>query len=245
MSNHKPLTKITVIGGFFFNVKPLHFLNNLTQTSTSIKFIDINLLNIQHINLDNIIYNVVKFLQPEHKNIIIGYSMGGLIGIKLSHMFPNLVDKLILLNSTPKFLEDRTTEPHFNGIKYVDYKRLQSKLQKTTLSTFVKYFIRLTIYPNKITHLNIANIVNKYCDTQTLDKQTLEQLLAILDTCDLRHEFQHLSCKTLMLNGIEDVLVSYNNFLSVNQILIPNQGHIYFPPNEDFILNRIEKFCNE
>ena len=131
---------IIVIGGFVLNdlaIKPLNLISN------RVKFIDINTFEAPF-NIEVATNKVIKIIKSyEEKVILCGYSTGGLIAIKIANLVPDILSKIILINSTPKFLSD----DNWHGIKLDDFSRLEKKLENMSLEQFKQYFSTLAMHP--------------------------------------------------------------------------------------------------
>ena len=63
----------------------------------------IDLPDIEELTLERVVHNL-SYLIPDDTTVI-GWSFGGLIGILLAALFPKKVKKLILLSSSPRFIQ--------------------------------------------------------------------------------------------------------------------------------------------
>lgn len=218
MINSQIETPLIIIGGFLFNQKPLQpLINKLANQYNKIYFIDINLINnLGSLNdLCEIIYKQISNL---NRTNLLGWSLGGLIALKLAMLYPQQFEKVILLNSSPKFI----AENNWGGIKQNDFNNLYNKLIKVNHINFAKYFIRLANYPNK-QYLDYINQINSTLPLLKLDQ--LINSLQILNSTDLRAEMLKSNLNLLAIYGSNDILVPYNK-LPFKQVIINNSPHI-------------------
>lgn len=207
---------ITVIGGFGFNAKPLQFLYSLIRQNIEINFIDINLFSAIFTLNDMSDFVLGETKENKGKNILIAYSMGGLLAFNLALRQLHAFDKIILINSTPKFIAD----DNWHGIKDLDFQRLQKKLEDSSIENFMKYFTSLVAIPERIR--DWGNYSSWWSGTS---KEQLRNLLQILSVSDFRQDIYKLSKKLIMINAINDVLIKNNN-LPITTHWLDNATHI-------------------
>lgn len=190
---------IIVIGGFVLNdlaIKPLNLISN------RVKFIDINTFEAPF-NIEVATNKVIKIIKSyEEKVILCGYSTGGLIAIKIANLVPDILSKIILINSTPKFLSD----DNWHGIKLDDFSRLEKKLENMSLEQFKQYFSTLAMHPYRDTALSKLQ-------SETTTKDTLANWLQIIKTTDLKYELANISIEMLAIYATNDHLVPNSNTL--------------------------------
>lgn len=210
------MDKYSVIGGFGFNSKPLDFL----ARQNPIDFFDINLC-VAPFSLDDIADAVIaKLLITKNSantpNILFAYSTGGLVAIRVGILQPKLIKQIILLNSTPKFMQQQGS---WHGISPVDFNKMLGKLNDLALDDFMAYFTSLSAYPKKV---NVSNSTQFVSHT---NKATLLNLMNIILTSDLRLELLQLKEKVIAINSDSDVLIAKNT-LPLKQIYLSDSSHL-------------------
>lgn len=272
MNKINPIVNMIVIGGFVFNDQPLNSLISHIQSQVldqshlpnTIKFIDINLFN-SPFTLDTATKYVAQIITAQfsqHPVIITAYSTGGLIALLLSINFPHLIDKLILINSTPCFLSQKD----WRGISKKDFTQLQDKLNNLSLPEFISYFTRLAIFASgekttpkikpidmiPIDRLPIDRSMYKSIDrfklcSQHCHKDNLNNWLNIICLTDMREQLKQIHCPTLFLNSDNDSIVHSNNRPSVyktnnflKQYIMSNSSHAQ--PNSLELIEQINNF---
>ncbi len=224
--------QLTIIGGFLFNQEPLQPLIDKLSNQYDIFFIDINRINNTLNSLDNlckIIYEKIMNETKFRKINLIGWSLGGLTTLNLSILYPEQIEKIVLLNSTPKFI----AQDNWQGIIQKDFNSLYDKFVAMDIINFTKYFIRLANYPNRnynfcmermnpiLSNLNTKELINR---------------LEILNSTDLRLQIFNIKAQILAIYGRGDILVPYNK-LPCKQVIIDRLPHMV--PRE--FLNEINK----
>jgi pimeloyl-[acyl-carrier protein] methyl ester esterase len=164
--------------------------------------------------------NNIKDKIPENA-IILGWSLGGLLAIKLTQIVQ--VKKIILVASSPKFVNDSIWQ---YGIPTNNFKMFSDNL-----------------------NANIAKGLTRFVSLQGLEKTQIKQLkpqieqnlpsilglnnaLKILQNTDLRKELLHIKDKTQVILGNKDTIVPFEiyNWYQDNgfNIKVYNTGHIPF-----------------
>jgi pimeloyl-[acyl-carrier protein] methyl ester esterase len=170
-------------------------------------------------NLDDWVNNI-KDKIPENA-IILGWSLGGLLAIKLTQIVQ--VKKIILVASSPKFVNDSIWQ---YGIPTNNFKMFSDNL-----------------------NANIAKGLTRFVSLQGLEKTQIKQLkpqieqnlpsilglnnaLKILQNTDLRKELLQIKDKTQVILGNKDTIVPFEiyNWYQDNgfNIKVYNTGHIPF-----------------
>lgn len=226
------MLNIIIIGGFCFNEKPLQFIMALASSSTKIRFIDINQFPAAA-TLDDMGEYVINIINKDKElatNILVAYSMGGLIALNAALKNLNLITKIILLNSTPKFIEST----NWLGIKKADLLDLQNKLEVGSIENFRKYFTALVVFPKRLRDETMY--FSYYSETSVAQLKNLLQVIAV---ADFRANLDIVSKKLVLINATDDVLVKNNN-LQLNSHYINNASHLDLNNFQDIIVQIIE-----
>lgn len=195
---------LSIIGGFLLNHKPIEFLLN---SELNPQFINLNsvLNSISLSSIDEIAEHIaINHLGQEPGQHLVGYSFGGIIAIKIAELYPNLIKRITLLHSTPKFI----SVDNWWGIgnaKYIDMVARLTKSKK--IIDFFNYFIRLSFYPHRISS---GAYISWF--TQDLDQDKLIKLLVLIGRADYRHILAELQTPSkVAIYGDNDFLCPYNN----------------------------------
>ena len=217
---------VIIIGGLLINDYPLR---GIMEHFPHHRFIDIN-------NND---YNQIKItlqtltVNKQRQCVLVGYSTGGLIILKLLSETSLNIDKIILLNSTPYFLADG----HGQGIKRPDFEKLKLRLIKQPFADFCSYFHQLCFYPQLLPKQTIC--------TPSATTDTTQYWLDFLQHHDLRNVLAGVTQPTLLLYSELDVISQVNHFNDNRQLrvrILNDSTHGY--PNQTKLLNYITEFLN-
>jgi pimeloyl-[acyl-carrier protein] methyl ester esterase len=164
--------------------------------------------------------NNIKDKIPENA-IILGWSLGGLLAIKLTQILP--IKKLILVASSPKFVNDGIWQ---YGIPTNNFKMFSDNLNANIAKGLTRFVSLqgLEKYQIKTLKLQIS---------QNLPTALgLNNALHILKNTDLRKELLHIKDKTQVILGNKDTIVPFEiyNWYQDNgfNIKVYNTGHIPF-----------------
>ncbi len=212
---HK-MPKIYVIPGWGFQAEV--FLK-----SELINAFDIIPLN--YANQEN--YMTLLSTQIPQNSIVLGWSLGGLIAIKLAALFPSLVSKLILISSQARFLFD-PSETHDIGIATKLFVTFMANL-KHNLKEQTDMFLKLVNYPNR--QKKVKNILANHFVKELVENEP--QLSTLLST-DLSLEYSRIPVGILQIINLEDAIIkqdaNYLKLLHPKTVItqIPKAGHAGF-----------------
>lgn len=151
----------------------------------------------------NVVREVLKHLNIE-KATILGHSMGGYVGLAFAELFPNNIDKLVLLNSTSK------ADSHEKKIN----RNRAIKAVKQNYANFVSLAIGNLFSENNRTRL--ADEIEKVKD-QAL-KTPLQGIVASLEGMKIRKDRESILQKNqfpvLLILGKKDPVLNYEESIS-------------------------------
>ena len=150
--------------------------------------------------IDHIADNLITTVPPH--SILVGWSLGGMVAIKIAHIMQNKIKAIVLLASTPCFVSKHDW-PH--GIESPLINNMAKRLP-TEVDGVLQEFAGLTargdISPREtIRELKLIRKTNK------TDPDALLHGLDVLLNTDLRKELSELKCRVIMLLGDRDQLV--------------------------------------
>lgn len=195
-------------------------------------------------NIPKMATALVETLTALHPPIhLLGHSLGGKIALQIAHDFPELIQKLIIVDIAPK-----TYPPHhqdiLNGLKHVPLHKIQTR---SDADTFLKPFID----NSSVRHFLIRSLNKIHSNFQwqfDLDL-IINDYSEIASKPHLTHPIPH---KTLFLRGEKS-----NYILETDQELlketcpkmrcetIPETGHWIHAENPDAVIKSIQDFLEE
>ncbi len=177
------------------------------------------------------INQIVKRIDPDipENSILLGWSLGGLIAMKLASVRKD-IKSLVLIANSPCFLNKSDWQ---HGVEPVDFNQLTSLLSKDKTKTLQK-FAGLVAMGDKQPRQTI-NMLSECVGNNTPDLETLQTGLELLSKEDARHAMANQHCPTGMIFGENDVLVRRSTAEAVrairpdiNTIEITESGHAPF-----------------
>ncbi len=174
---------------------------------------------------------------------ICGWSLGAMLAMLAASLFPERVDKLILIGATPQFMK-RTDWSDGVPLNMID--KLGSSLRVDPSSTIRRF---ITIFNQNDIHAR--EIARKLTDITSAPAPSLESGLDLLKHTDLRPIVQNISQPTLLLHGAKDPLMPLSaaqwlqkNMKQAQLAVLPNASHAPFLSDTQSSTQIISDFLN-
>lgn len=172
-------------------------------------------LSIQNITIIDLYNNCeTKSFEGSVKNIagkitkpinVVAWSLGGLYAIKLAKLYPEKINKILLLASTPCFMQSED----WQGITKEQLKDLKGLLQENKAKALKQFAGWCATGEENIKQaLSFAKTIL----ANEIHANELLSLLNILEEQDLREEFKHIKMPTKLLLASKDSLIKQTNF---------------------------------
>jgi pimeloyl-[acyl-carrier protein] methyl ester esterase len=199
-----------------------------------------SLPTLKHAHLEPAINHLASLIPDS--SVIIAWSLGGLLALKLSTLFPQRCEKLVLLASTPKFLKGK----HWHGI---DIATAQTWIQQFNQQPerLLHHFHRLVHYPNRDKAIK-KHILDHRINA---DNTSLLHYLTILFDSDLREDYATINTPLLHILGGQDAIVtsSCHQLQRLNAKVklktLRKAGHALFLTHLSRVSNEINAFLRE
>lgn len=168
---------------------------------------------------------------PDGKFTLVGHSMGGYIALEMAKLFPDRIEKVILLHSTA--LPD-TPEKQINRDRTIEF------LQKHGTSVFIKSFVANLFAPHfvPINRDLMDNLIARYQDLSA--DGLIAATLAMRDRADFTTFLSETPIPFLFIHGDADPLISTDSILAIKAhhkcVILPGVGHqgVYEAPQACF-----------
>lgn len=151
-------------------------------------------------------------------SLVIGWSLGGLIGMKIKHLFPEKSLKLITFNASPKFIQ-HTTWP---GISATQINKFHSNNPNDT-HKIMRRFMHLILHP-KSSKTSLQDLTNHLISSQNITH--IQSYLNILINSDIRDIFTKNSSRDLYIFSENDCIVPINTADAVLKLNTNARVHI-------------------
>lgn len=201
-------------------------------------------------NLDELTEILISdFQKKELKNIIlIGWSLGGLIAQNICILEPQLVSKLVLVASTPKFVYSNDWE---NGIDESVLSIFNLSMQEDYRKTVLR-FLSLQVIGDEFAMLQLRLLRQVIFTRGEPNAKALKSGLIILQQSDLRNHVANISQACLLVAGTHDQVVltdaikdSAALFPNAKYKIIEKSSHALFLSHEPQFLDIINDFLDE
>jgi 3-oxoadipate enol-lactonase len=178
------------------------------------------------------LHSLMKNLDVE-KAIIIGHSLGGMIALKVTLDYQDMVDKLILIDTTAK------PASSFR-------RRLLLSLSKSLIDISYRSFLK--IYVSRYSDLEDSDLEEVVTRLLKTPKHVTKSCFSAIAGFDVTSELAKILVPTLIIHGEESstpvVLAEYMNqhIPNAELIIIEGAGHASPKENPDKIWKAIERF---
>lgn len=180
--------------------------------------------------------------------IWLGWSLGGLVVMKIAEQFPQLVHKLILLSSTPAFVKSNDW-PH--AVEQQVFENFADDLQSDLKATITR-FLSLQVRGADDSRQTLKRLREILFTRELANENRLQEGLDILKKTDLRKLLNNIKIPLLLLGGERDTLVPQtalqtlaNNNHYIEASIINKAGHAPFLSHPEQCAKAITGFCHD
>ena len=181
-------------------------------------------------------YNIKRFC-------LLGHSMGGNIGMLFAQKYPELLEKIIIVDIIPKQYKPQH-ETILNGLKSIDFNKIKSR--KNVDTHLSKY-----ISDERVRQFLLKNLY--WVDKESLGlKLNIEVLIEFKDRLSIElKKGINFDKPSLFLYGDSltyvyesDFPMLYSNFSNIEIIKVPSSGHWVYADNPSFFIDKTINFLN-
>ncbi len=150
----------------------------------------------------------------EQPSVILGWSLGGLVGTELALHHSEKVLGLVTITSSPYFVD----QPNWPGIKADLLKAFHQQLKQDSKKT-IDGFLKIQAMGSASVRQDVKQIktlINQYAEPVV---DVLDQSLSLLETVDLRSQLMRIELPVLRLYGRLDSLVPKAVIEQVDKLL--------------------------
>ena len=171
---------------------------------------------------------IVDALPPDGQFTVVGHSMGGYIALEMAKLFPERIEKVVLLHSTA--LPD-TAEKQINRDRTIEF------LTKHGASVFIKSFVANLFAPDFVANNQalIDQLITRYQDLAA--EGLIAASKAMRDRADFTTFLRDTRIPFLFIHGDSDPLISTDSILAIKAhhkcVILPEVGHqgVYEAPH--------------
>ena len=193
--------------------------------------------------LDSIVEAIYAQL-PEQKCVLVGWSLGGNIALRLVEKYPHRIKSLLLIASNPHFIGTES----WSGIQAQVLNEFAHNVQKNPAQTLLRFMsIQVQAIDDKKNSLKKIKLAMQECAPPI--SAVLMAGLAILQTADQRNVLSHLTIPVQMILGELDTLVPVLVGEQCRRLqprmemqVISGAGHIPFITHQEEVLSIVQTF---
>ena len=191
-----------------------------------------------HFDIDALANALVPAI-PE-KSILCGWSLGGIVAIRIAGILKNRIKALALITSTPCFIRKEDWLP---GIDKVLIETMHEKIAAGEKEKVLKEFALLIASGGADKKLVLRKL-NAMIPDQLPDRKVLEDGLKVLIETDLREGLQSLTIPVVMLLSDNDQLIAMETGQEMKKIFPAAKIHYMNSSGHAPFISMPEEFCN-
>jgi pimeloyl-[acyl-carrier protein] methyl ester esterase len=151
-------------------------------------------------SLDDMAASIANRLQE--RTSLVGWSLGGLVAMRVARMAPEKIASLVLIGATPCFV-NRSDWPH--GVDDAVFEQFSRSLAEDYAGT-IRRFLSLQAQGSDDVRVVLSELRRKLLSEPQPDMAVLESGLSILRNADLRAEVSALAVPVKLVHGTGDKL---------------------------------------
>jgi pimeloyl-[acyl-carrier protein] methyl ester esterase len=170
--------------------------------------------------LDEYVEHVAQ--QISHPVLLVGWSLGGLVSLRLARRYPDKVSALLQVAANPKFVQDSGWP---TAVEASVFDQFAASLEKDRIKT-IRRFLALQVRGTEASMQTVRELQAAIDERGLPGSEALLAGLKILSATDLTEALQALSCPVSWLLGEKDALVPPELAQALKQMSIDVDTHI-------------------
>ncbi|GFO72005.1 pimeloyl-[acyl-carrier protein] methyl ester esterase [Bathymodiolus japonicus methanotrophic gill symbiont] len=199
--------------------------------------------NISPYTLESVV-DAVSAQLPGQASVLVGWSLGGNVALRLAEKYPQRVKAVVLIASNPHFVQTES----WPGMPAQLLQEFAANIQKNARQTLLR-FMSLQVQDRADVRASLKQIKRAMQECAAPDPEILLAALQVLQTVDQREMLRSLNLPVLMVFAGQDSLVPVSaveacRLLSekVELKIIPGAGHLPFISDQKQLLFLLEGF---
>jgi len=175
----------------------------------------------------------------------IGWSLGGMIALDVAIRFPERVNRLVLISSTPRFVQGADWQPAMSAGTFASF---VSSLIEQPVDTVMRFLSLQASGDDAGRHL-IKQLRHQAGARRHPSSESLEHGLRILGETDLRNNVDKIRAPTIVIHGDNDRIVPPDagrwiaaKVPNARFESIPRAGHAPFLSHPQAVAGTVERF---
>lgn len=190
---------------------------------------------------------IAKFISDNkiNKPIVIGHSMGGALAMAIAADYPNVLNKIVVVDALPCLLA--LTNPEFKSVVDNDCSSLVDQIAKMSDDQFLQM--------QKISAVSLSANQSKHDEILSWglksDRKTFAQMFCDFSNIDLRQRIKNIKVPSLILleahfKYIEESISDQYKNLTTAQLKYANQGlHFIMFDDKEWYIQQLIDFLKE
>ena len=198
---------------------------------------------IEPYSMDEIVDQI--YLNTPNNSIILGWSMGGQIAIKLAVKYSDFINNLILISTTPCFIKRKGWSYAVDDKNLIEFATQLTKSRKKTILNF----LALQLLGTEGSHKIINDLKHDFINNENENYKGLVPALKLLRSVDLRLLVSKVKIPSLIISGGKDKLTPYEASLWMQKKIVNSKienietaSHIPFISHKNTVLNLVNNF---
>jgi pimeloyl-ACP methyl ester carboxylesterase len=194
-------------------------------------------------NWETSIVNYIKENKIE-KPILIGHSMGGGLALAIASDYPDLIEKIIVVDALPCLAA--LMNPTFKAVEKTDCSAMINQMTSATNEQF--YQMQKMSIPRLVADISKQELVVGW--SVKSDRRTFAEMYCDFSNTDLREKLTTIKCPSLILleeyfkNVKPAIEEQYKNLKTAN-LQYSNKGlHFIMYDDKEWYLNQLNNFLN-
>jgi len=196
-------------------------------------------------NIDVLTHEVSQLINEA--SVIVGWSLGGMVALNLACRYPDLVDKLVLVASTPQFINSNDWRC---AIDKAILDGFAADLVKDYRATVMR-FLAIQTLGSEQSKQAVREMREKVFINGEPHLDSLTKGLTILRESNLRNEARQIRCPTLIMLGEKDTLIPVCSAELTRQLIpdckisiVAGAGHAPFISHPGQFMQSLTEFLN-
>lgn len=187
---------------------------------------------------------IANYIKNENieKPILIGHSMGGGLAMAIAADFPELIEKMVIVDALPALMA--LTNPNFKSTDNVDCSDMVKQFQEMSDESF--YEMQKSSLPMLMQNTEMHDTVLGW--SMASDRETFAKMYCDFSNTDLRPLLSRIECPTLVL--LESYFVNFKSAIEAQyqdlktaQLHYANKGlHFIMYDDVDWYLKELHQF---
>lgn len=186
---------------------------------------------------------------PESPCTVIGWSLGGILAMKIALKYPEKIAALVLVSTTPSFCSKEGWE---HGCSDELFQAFRSGIETNSAKTMSRFFA-LMFQGDEISRQVYNDIARMAVDRANPPSEAgLRRGLEQLQKCDLRHQLSQIQQPALVIHGMEDAVIPVSAGQQLAQGLTDSSwhpfshcGHALFLSHSNIFNEALEAWCHK